>query len=374
MIGRRRFLGAASVGLVSPWMAGRPVPGQLMAPASDAQIVRILEEARTNGRRLPGMIGAIVRGERVAAIGASGVRKVGSPEPIRVEDLVHLGSCTKAMTATLIGTLVDEGKLRWGQTIEETFAGRPAKIHPDFRPVTLRQLLTHRSGMAANAPWWAPRWGSSPTEQRRTLAAQVLQAAPAAKPGKTFTYSNLGYVVAGLMAEEAARAPWDQLLRRRVFEPLGMATAGFGPPGAPGKDDQPWGHRVMGDETRAIRVDNPPWMGPAGTVHCSISDWARFASFHLRGALGDAQLLKPETLRALHTPEPGQTYAGGWIVRDPSWANGPTLSHSGSNTSWFCTICLAPARDLALLVATNAAGGDTGAACDSAIKGMIALS
>ena len=123
MVDRRRFLGAAALGLAGGRLLAREPEGPTpfhVPTAPDERVNRILEAARTGGRRLPGMVGAVVRGEEVTAIGAVGIRKIGSPEPIRVDDVVHLGSCTKAMTATMIGTLVDEGKLGWETTLAIT--------------------------------------------------------------------------------------------------------------------------------------------------------------------------------------------------------------------------------------------------------------
>ena len=123
--------------------------------------------------------------------------------------------------------------------------------------------------------------------------------------------------------------PWEDLIRGRVFEPLGMSSAGFGPPGPPDRDrgriDQPWGHRDSGGRVDPVREDNAPCMGPAGTVHCSMADWGKFASLHLKAAEGKARILKPATFRALHTPPPGQEYAGGWYVVERPWSAGLAL-------------------------------------------------
>ena len=391
MIRRRRFLGAASLGLISASLAPDDLSAQAPKPKvkaksaskakstdegpiplrADEQVNRILGQARTDGRRLPGMIGAIVRGEELSSIGAVGIRKIGSPELIRVDDLVHLGSCTKAMTATMLGTLVDEGKLRWDSTVGEVFPELAEASHPDYRPVTLDQLLRHRAGLPHDVAWWELGRGRSVVDQRRALLARALRVPPASKPGSTYSYSNTGYVLAGMMAEQVTRTAWEDLMRRRVFGPLGMASAGFGPPGARGLVDHAWGHRASGDLVEAVHEDNPPSMGPAGAVHCSMRDWARFASLHLRGSVGGTRLVKPGTLQALHTPRPGEEYVGGWFALERSWAGGLALNHHGSNTLWYSSIWVAPARDFALLVATNAAGKPAEDACEEAIKGLL---
>jgi CubicO group peptidase (beta-lactamase class C family) len=317
------------------------------------------------------MIGAIVTGKTLAAIGAIGVRKVGSDEPIRVDDLVHLGSCTKAMTATMIGAVVEAGDLAWSSTIRDVFPNRAATLHAHFRTVTLAQLLTHRAGLPHDGPWWRLGIDRSTTDQRRELLVWALRHAPLTRPGTTYAYSNLGYVLAALMAEEVTGTAWEDLMRAHVFEPLEMASAGFGPPGGDGGDDQPWGHRVRGGRIEPVWWDNAPVIGPAASVHCSVPDWAKFAALHLRAAEGEARLLKPETFRALHTPPPEQDYASGWMVVERSWAGGRALTHNGSNQTWFATIWLAPLRDFATLVATNQGGDAADAACDAATEALI---
>jgi CubicO group peptidase (beta-lactamase class C family) len=239
--------------------------------------------------------------------------------------------------------------------------------------VTLDHLLTHRAGFPHDVAWWQGGQGRPIMEQRRFLLIRALQVAPEHKPGTTYSYSNVGYVLAGMMAEEVTRTPWEDLMKRRVFGPLGMTTAGFGPPGNPGKVDHPWGHRASGNLVEAVHEDNASSMGPAGTVHCSVADWARFASFHIRGSLGGNRLLKPETLKALHTPKPGEEYAGGWFVLDRSWAGGLAMNHNGSNTLWYCSIWIAPVKDFAILVATNAGGKPAEEACDHAVTGLLQL-
>jgi CubicO group peptidase (beta-lactamase class C family) len=118
---------------------------------ADERVNQVLAPVRDE-HRLPGLIGAILTGNKLAAIGALGIRKIGATDPFRVTDQVHLGSNTKAMTATVIGTLVDEGKLSWGSKIRDVFPQAASQIHRDFQTVTLSQLLTHRAGLPPNAP------------------------------------------------------------------------------------------------------------------------------------------------------------------------------------------------------------------------------
>lgn len=318
------------------------------------------------------MIAAIIEGDDLLAIGAVGLRKMGSDIPVQATDVVHLGSCTKAMTATLLGMLVDTGKLTWTTTLAESFPDLASGFHQAYRSVTLTQLLTHRAGLPANGPWWNLGRARSTTEQRRELLRRVLKDAPVHPPGTAFLYSNVGYALAGLMAEQVTEQAWETLMTERLFRPLKMPTAGFGPPGTHGMVDQPWGHHEVDGKLIPTQHDNAPALGPAGTVHCSVPDWGRFASLHLRAAQNEPKLLKDATFQKLHTPAPGETYAAGWGVLNRSWAGGTALSHSGSNTYWYATIWIAPRRNFATLVATNQGDAAANQACDAATVALIA--
>ncbi|WP_337173060.1 serine hydrolase domain-containing protein [Paludisphaera sp.] len=340
-------------------------------PPEDARARMLLEEVRAR-HKLPGLVGAIIKGPAVVSVAAVGVRKAGEDDPFRTTDRIHLGSCTKAMTATLIATLYEEGALGASSTLAEVFPDYADRMHPDFRGATLSHLLTHRAGLPHDADWWgAP--GLTPTEKRYAVLRESCSVPPRSLPGRKYEYSNVGYVLAGLMAERVTGASWENLTRARIFEPLNMYTAGFGAPGmdASSREPQPYGHQRTLGRLKPIRHDNAPVMGPAGTVHCSILDWAKFAIAHLRGERPGARLLMPSTFRDLHTPAPGTEYGGGWLVLDRPWAGGKALNHAGSNTMWYANAWLAPARDFGVLVATNVGGGSTDKAADEAVGALL---
>jgi len=112
-------------------------------------------------------------------------------------------------------------------------------------------------------------------------------------------------------------------------------------------------------------------MGPAGTVHASLADWAKFAAEHVRGARGESHYLKAETWKRLHTALEGQDYALGWNTAERPWGQGTVLTHSGSNTMWYCTVWLAPRIDSAFLVATNTADEEGTVGVDAAVAALI---
>jgi CubicO group peptidase (beta-lactamase class C family) len=271
--------------------------------------------------------------------------------------------------------LIEEQKLRWDTTVAEVFPELKGRMDSKYEPVTLEQLLTHRGGFPGQPPpsaWAQARMQQgTPTEQRYEFIQAVLKQPPAAAPGSKFIYSNQGYAIAGAMLEKLSQKPWETLLKERLFQPLHMSTASFGIPGRIGGIDQPWGHTHAGKEITPVQSDNPPAIGPAGTVHCSLPDLARFVIFHLEGERGSTALLKPATFKKLHTPSAGQEYACGWFRLERGWAKGKALMHTGSNTQWLVVMWLAPERDFAVIAATNIAGPEAESGCDDAAAAMI---
>jgi CubicO group peptidase (beta-lactamase class C family) len=351
-----------------------PIPVQAAPPKDVSQILGPIVEKRD----VPGMAAAVVRNGETVAVGVAGVRTRGKRDKVVVTDQFHIGSDTKAMTAFLCGILVDEGKLKWGQTLEQTFPELKTTMHRQYRAVTLEQLLTNRGGAPGDLvkdELWGKLWQHKgpATSARRLLVQGVTAKPPEATPGERYIYSNAGYTIAGHMAEKVTGKSWEDLTREKIFRPLGMNTAGFGPPGTRAKNDQPRGHKSDGTPVEpGPGADNPVGIGPAGIVHCSIGDWAQFAAANLPSA--KTKLVKAETLEKLHAapaPKPSEPkYAMGWIVADGQpWAGGPALTHAGSNTMWFAVAWLAPKKDFAVLVACNQADDK---ACNDAVLALIA--
>jgi CubicO group peptidase (beta-lactamase class C family) len=121
-----------------------------------------------------------------------------------------------------------------------------------------------------------------------------------------------------------------------------------------------------------LDADNPPAIGPAGTLHSSVIDLAIYAAFHLRGEKGDTTLLPHSAFVKLHTAYPNNDdYAHGWWVWPRWWANGNTLTHTGTNGQWFANMWLAPERDFAVIVVCNLGGTTAFDATDDACFAMI---
>ncbi len=350
------------------------LPGALGAQAAagaQADTPQILKNIQRK-YNFPALAVVVVKDGKICDRAAVGVRKAGDNTPVTTNDVWHIGSCTKSMTATLAAMFIESGKLRWNTTVAEVFPEWKGKMDAGYEPVTVEQLLTHRGGLPTEPPGlaWARAWQEkgTPTEQRREFLLSVLKQTPAAKPGTQEIYSNQGYALVGAMLERIGGTPWEELITERLFKPLHMTSAGFGPPGTIGKVEQPWGHvhRLM--LNWPSQTDNPPAIAPAGRVHCSLDDLAHYTICHMEGERRGG-LLKPETFRRLHTPPKGQDYACGWVCVEREWAGRRALMHNGSNTMWYVVMWLAPEKDFSVIAATNVGDGDQG--CDDVAAAMI---
>ncbi len=225
-------------------------------------------------------------------------------EPMRVTDQIHIGSCTKAMTATLIGMLVDEGSCRGDRPSARSSPTRPSRSIPTIQRVTLSQLLTHRAGLPPNVSWWHLP-GRTLTEQRLSILVTTLRTPPRHRPGTTYEYSNVGYALAGLMAETVADRSWESPDEGTALRPARDGLGGI-------RLARPARHRrsALGPSCRSGEGPSRPSrttcpaIGPGGHRALLDPDWSRFAALHLAAARGKPRLLKAATFRApAHAPD-----------------------------------------------------------------------
>lgn len=364
---RRRFVTCLATALPSLNLrAAQPAaPLPPAPPAWQEKLATIRDQYQ-----LPGLGAALITDQGLHSLAVAGVRKAGTDIPVTTEDLWHLGSNTKAMTATVAARAVESGKISWQSTVAEVFPQQSDLKKSPLARATLTQLLSHWSGLPANAPWGL--FGVSGADlraQRALVLAFAARTPDLPEPGSAHLYSNFGYAIAGHMLETVYDAPWEQLMRDQLFQPLGIQHAGFGGTGTPGKVDQPWPHQEDGQPmpNNGPVVDNAAVLGPAGTVHMNLRDWARFITAHL---VSDTALLKKATWQHLHTPTvSGNPYAFGWLAVDRKWG-GRVLTHGGSNTMNQSVTWLAPEKGFALIACTNTGSARAAKALDD-VAGML---
>jgi CubicO group peptidase (beta-lactamase class C family) len=344
------------------------------APAGPVASLSSIVDSVRLAWNMPAMGAAIVTLEDgIVAIGAAGPRRATGGAPVTTDDLWHLGSNTKAITSMLAAVAVSQNRIQWTTTIPQLFP-ELANIRAEYRDVTLRELLSHQSGLSGSPGEGA--LGSDPTAvaQRASLVAAVLQQPPSGSRG-TYSYSNLGYVVAGAMLERVFGASFEAAMAARVFAPLGMTDAGWGPQAAAGSTTQPVAHRwgTNGPWLVLEGFDIPPVFASSGTMHMSLASWGRLAREVLRVEAGTPTLASADVAREITSEViatgPGASYGLGWGITTRSWAGGKVLIHDGSNTGNHSLAVVAPLRNVAFLVTTN--GYDPNGRSGQALGGLL---
>jgi D-alanyl-D-alanine carboxypeptidase len=330
-----------------------------------------LRVARARGR-VPAVAGGVAGTHPPTSVAAVGVRRRGGTDRVAERDRFHLASLTKAVTATAVARLVERGLADWSSTPGEVLPHLAASMDPTLRDVTLRQLLTHRAGVAkfTAMPDFddLPDWKGTPEQRRRAFSTWLLRR-PAATPVGGYSYSNAGYTIAARMATEVSGRPWRRLVRSQVFRPLGVRTWFGWPAERPG---EPWGHWLVRGRLRPAAPDAyrfPELVAPAGDIAVRPRGYARFLQVHLRGLRGhDTRLLRASTIRFMHRPV--GAYAMGWVRRR---INGVMTSlHDGTGGTFSALAAIQPSRRLAAATFANAGGRRGSTAVGAGLGALLA--
>lgn len=347
------------------------------ADAVDADdIDRTIESLRAEFG-IPGVAVAVVRGDSVAHARGYGVRRMGGDGgeerrdggkghdgPVDEHTLFAIGSATKAFTATLIGTLVDQGLLGWDDRVADRLPGFRLRDPATTAGLTIRDLLAHRSGLPpANLMWL-----TAESTDADTLLRRLRELEPAAGFRSAFTYQNLLYVAAGRITEEASGRSWDALLAERLLGPLGMVRTTATPGGLVDRPNVATPHVLVDGAARPVPFREIDHVGPAGSIHSSAADMARWLRFLLAGGAWDGErLIEAATLAETTTPQmvvpadpvmaafhPAarlQAYGMGWFISD---FHGMTLlAHGGGIDGMSALVAWVPEAGLGIALLTN---------------------
>ncbi|MCP4262560.1 MAG: serine hydrolase [Planctomycetes bacterium] len=338
-----------------------------------ARVDALLDEVMKAGD-LPGIVAGITTSSDALYIRAKGVRRLDHPEHLEPNDLLHLGSCAKAMTATLMAVLVENGFLKWETSLEVPPSGRVRTS----RTVTLHQLLSHTAGVPV---FGLEQWFTTPVfegdimQQREAFTQWQLE-----QIQDEHVYSNAGYAMAASIAESTMGVSWETLITEWLFESLGI-TGIFGWP-ALHDPNQPWGHwqlEIDGPFVPHSPTDEyevPPIIAPAGDVSMTMGDYLVFLRENLRGLNGQSNLLTQETFEFLHTPVGtifDAPYACGWIVMPDAFDGIALHTHDGSALTFYINMILVPEHDFAVVICTNAFSMPAVIACSETLLSLLEL-
>jgi len=322
-------------------------------------------EQRRQELHIPGMAIAVVQGDEVILARGFGLADVEKKEPVTPETLFSIGSTTKAFTATLIGSLVDEGTMDWDDDVTRylpafQLAVRPAEDGEGgdgaagaAQAVTIRDLLSHRTGFTRMTPLFA---------NGEVRSAEILATAVNAKPRaafrERFLYNNIMYLAAGTAAAKAAGSTWSALIEQRILEPLGMqnsttsvATVGNNPRLARG---YLWDDVLSGYRSLPLRC--PDNVAPAGALASNVTDMARWIRCLLGGGLFEGhRVISEKRLRETWTGQieagGGVQYGLGWMIS--AWRGQPMIFHGGNIDGFAAHVALLPESKLGFVLLCN---------------------
>lgn len=317
--------------------------------------------------KVPGVAIAVVKDDKVVLARGFGVREAGKPARVDDKTLFAIGSLTKGFTAAAVGVLVDEGKLAWDDPVLRHLPSFCVADPYVTRELTLRDVLSHRSGLnEADALWYGT------TYSRADILSRLRHVTQASGLRSTFSYSNVLYLVAGEALATRAGSSWDDLVRKRLFEPLGMTASRTGVRGLDKVRNVARPHSDAVGEMHPIAFLDGDNVAPAAALVSNAQDMARWMRMLLgRGSLEGHKVLSPETVETLFSPHmvvPRGPYsrqirpeshleaAGlGWMLRD--WHGRLLVWNTGGMDGMSSSVGLLPEENLGIIVLTN--GGRT---------------
>ena len=319
---------------------------------------------------VPGMSVAIVKDGKILVAKGYGVRKLGEPTPVDEFTLFGIGSNTKAFTTAALATLVDEGKLSWDDPVYQRLPGFVMYDPYVSHEMTIRDLLTHRSGMGlgeGDLLFWPHS-----TYTRDEIIYKLRFMKPASSFRSHYAYDNLLYMTAGQIIPTVTGATWDNYVQQRIFTPLGMThskvtNADFKP-----GDDVAYPHSRLTGKLEVIHFEALDNAGPAGSIQSCAADMAKWVQLQLnRGKFIDhdgqlfteqrsKEMWSPQTILPIGDPPPALAglkanfadYALGWGLRD--YHGRKLIGHTGGVAGFVSRVMLVPEENLGVVILTNA--------------------
>ena len=324
----------------------------------DAYIERAMREWE-----VPGLAIAVVRNDSVIYARGFGVRALGRPERVDEHTLFAIASTTKAMTAAALGMLVDEGRLDWDDHVVEHMPSYQLADPWVTRELTIRDLLTHRTGISRSDNLWI----AGPFDRAEVLRrARYLPSTSGFRD--QYGYHNVMYIAAGEVVAEVSGMSWDDFIASRLFAPLGMTRSTTRMAVVEARDNVAAPHTIVDGMVQAVALRNYDNIGGAGAAFSSVHDMAQWIRLQLNGGVYEGvRLLSPQVMRELHTPQVVlrmdtttermfpqtnlRAYALGWNVQD---YYGRKLVHHSGSLNWTRTqVGLVPSERIGVIAVAN---------------------
>jgi CubicO group peptidase (beta-lactamase class C family) len=312
--------------------------------------------------KVPGCAVAVVSGDRVVLAEGYGLRDVKKNLPVTRDTLFAIGSSTKAFTVMTLGLLADEGKLSWDAPVKQYLPTFKLKDPTASDHMTPRDLVTHRSGL----PRHDLMWYNAPLS-RKELFDRLQYIEPNADFRAKWQYQNLMFMTAGYLAGEVAGASWEDLVRARIFGPLGMTSSNFSVEDSRKAADFSLPYDEKDKQVIEIPFRNITTVGPAGSINSNVVDMAQWVMLHVNGGrAGGKRLVNENTISEMHRPQmvmPERgfdpeivltSYAMGWFVE--SYRGKVRIHHGGNIDGFSAMVTFLPKENVGVVVLSNHGG------------------
>ena len=317
--------------------------------------------------KIPGLALAIVRNDSVILAKGYGVRTLGKPDRVNERTIFAIGSSSKAFTSMAVAMLVDQGKVKWDDPATKYLPGFQLFDPYVTREITVRDLLSHRSGLARGDMLWY----AAQDLPRDSILYHVRYLKPSWSLRSRFGYQNIMYLAAGQLAARVNNKSWDQVIRERIFQPLGMSSSNTSTKDLERLPDVASPHEEIEDTVRIIPYHNIDNIGPAGSINSNAVDMAQWVRFQLsRGKVGGKPLLSAGAFDEMQTPQtimplegPWKlmmqdahfgSYGMGWILHD--YHGRKIVQHGGNIDGMHALVGLMPEEKTGLVILTNLGG------------------
>lgn len=334
------------------------------ADSFDKKAIDTLIQRALQSWHVPGVAVGIVREDKAIYLQGHGIRRVEDNAPVTPDTLFPIASCTKSFTTTAMALLVDEGKISWDDS--------PHKYVPSFhlsdplvdREVTLRDLVTHRTGLRDHfLLWYRSPW----TQEERIRRFAHL---PLDKPFRTtFQYQSTMFTVAGLAVASASGMSWSDFVQKRLLDPLDMKATRFTTTALAEVADKASPYRLDAKKRPQLMEPYPMEVPePAGSIQSSVRDLSKWLLFHINNKIVNGKpLVSARSLETTHTPqivlrmdaldrsefpETNQmSYGMGWVIQDHFGHR--LLQHGGAIDGFRCHFTLVPKARLGIVLLCN---------------------
>jgi len=316
---------------------------------------------------VPSMSITVVQGEDAIYTKCFGYKDLENQLPPDENTVYAIASLTKAMAATCVGILVDEGKLSWDVPVINYLP--EFRMYDEFatKNITLRDMLSHNTGLPRHDATWYNKEGSDTT---KNLVERIRYLKPNKSSRSLYEYNNLMFATAGYVIERVTGTPWDKFIGERLFSPLGMSNSSAVAAGLMEAKNKALPYKPCKDSSNNVALSeylNFDGMGACGTVNSTVSDMAKWASMNLMGGTYKGKtIISKKALKEIHTPNAVQRaiptipeipivcYGLGWGAR--VYRGHYNLAHSGGIDGFSTYISLLPESNVGIVVLTNVVG------------------